>query len=181
MKNLAGSLRAKLLNRSRERKEDFQLVLSRWIAERFPYRPGESPQHDQFVIAMANYIQPGENAEWAFVYCTLSVVNMATMEVERRIPAACGDQAFANETLPEGACFVPRIFRKDASTLRVFFASEAPRQREAQTWHRDFDIRKQTFSPAVGRARIETASGTFNMQPRRFYDDAVAQGFRGEP
>ena len=50
VKNLAGSLRAKLLNRSRERKEDFQFVLSRWIAERFLYRLGESPQHDRFVL-----------------------------------------------------------------------------------------------------------------------------------
>ena len=50
VKNLAGSLRAKLLNRSRERKEDFQFVLSRWIAERFLYRLGESQQHDRFVL-----------------------------------------------------------------------------------------------------------------------------------
>lgn len=50
VKNLAASYRAKLLNRSRERKEDFQFVLSRWIAERFLYRLGASKQHDQFVL-----------------------------------------------------------------------------------------------------------------------------------
>jgi len=134
-----------------------------------------------YIVAMANDIQPGENPEWPFIYCTMSVVSLSTLEVERRIPVARGEQTFANETLPEGACFVPRILRKDAATLRVFFASEAPRRREGQTYYRDFDMRTQTFNPSVGRARIETAAGTFEMQPRRFYDDATAQGFRGEP
>ncbi len=48
--NLAASLRAKLLNRARARKEDFQFVQSRWIAERFLYRLGLSKQHDRFVL-----------------------------------------------------------------------------------------------------------------------------------
>jgi predicted neuraminidase len=133
-----------------------------------------------YIVAMANDVQPGENPEWPFVYCTMSVVTVSTLRVERRIPVARGGQAFSNETLPEGACFVPRILRTDASTLRVFFASEAPRQREAQTYYLDFDLRTQRFSATVGRARIETAEGTFDMQPRRYYDDAVRQGFRGE-
>lgn len=134
-----------------------------------------------YIVAMANDVQPGENAEWPFVYCTMSVVSLRTMQVERRIPVARGGEAFANDTLPEGACFVPRILRKDASKLRVFFASEAPRQREAHTMYRDFDLRTQTFAPWIAHARMETAAGTFEMQPRRFYDDAVAQGFGGEP
>lgn len=134
-----------------------------------------------YIVAMANDIQPGESAEWPFVYCTMSVVNLATMQVERRIPVARGGQPFANHTLPEGAIFVPRILRKDATTLRVFFASEAPRKREAQTYYLDYDLRSQSFSPAIQRARITTGSGTFDMQPRRFYDDAVLHGFQREP
>ncbi|MBN8733462.1 MAG: exo-alpha-sialidase, partial [Acidobacteria bacterium] len=133
-----------------------------------------------YIVAMANDIQPGENAEWAFVYCTMSVVSLADMKVERRIPVARGGQAFANETIPEGACFVPRILRTNEATLRVFFASEAPRQREAQTYYLDFDLRAQAFSPSIHRARIETAAGTFEMQPKRYYDDAAAQGFTGQ-
>lgn len=39
-------------------------------------------------------------------------------------PFARGEQAFANETLPPGACYVPRIIRKDDDTLRCYFASE---------------------------------------------------------
>ncbi|MBL8227353.1 MAG: nucleotidyl transferase AbiEii/AbiGii toxin family protein [Bryobacterales bacterium] len=50
VRNVAASYRAKLLNRSRERKEDFQFVLGRWVAERFLYRLGVSKQRDQFVL-----------------------------------------------------------------------------------------------------------------------------------
>jgi predicted neuraminidase len=134
-----------------------------------------------YIVAMANDIQPGESAEWPFVYCTMSVVNLATMQVERRLLVARGGQAFANLTLPEGAIFVPRILRTDAGTLRVFFASEAPRKREAQSYYLDFDLRQQSFSPSLQRVSITTAAGTFDMQPRRFYDDAVRQGFQREP
>jgi len=43
-------MRAKLLYLSRERKEDFQFVLGRWIAERFLYRLGTSDQREAFVL-----------------------------------------------------------------------------------------------------------------------------------
>ncbi len=133
-----------------------------------------------YIVQMANDVQPGENAEWSFVYCTMSVVDLRTMAVVKRIPMARSGQAYANETLPEGACFVPRIIRKDAKTLRTFFASEAPRKREAQSYYLDFDLEKMAFSERVGRMKIRTAAGEFEMQPRRFYDDAVAQGFARE-
>jgi hypothetical protein len=133
-----------------------------------------------YIVAMANDRQAGESPEWPYIYCAMSVVSLSNMTVESRIPVARGGQAFANTTLPEGACFVPRILRKDAGTLRVFFASEAPGQREAQSYYLDFDLRKQAFSSTIQRARIETAAGTFDMEPRRFWDDAAAQGFRGE-
>ncbi len=134
-----------------------------------------------YIVAMANDVQPGESPEWPFIYCTMSVVSLPAMTVERRIPVSRGGQAFANHTLPEGACFVPRILQKDAATLRVFFASEAPRKREAQSYYLDFGLGKQAFSNSIGRAKIRTVAGTFDMQPRRFYDDAVAQGFARQP
>lgn len=133
-----------------------------------------------YIVQMANDIQPGENAEWPFVYCTMSVVDVATMQVLRRIPMARSGQRFANETLQEGACFVPRIIRKDARTLRTFFASEAPRQRQAQTYSLDFDLEKQAFAETVGRMKLRTAAGVFEMQPRYFHEDAAAQGFARE-
>jgi len=134
-----------------------------------------------YIVSMANEVQPGEAADWPFVYCTLSVVSLNTMQVERRIPVAKGGQSFANENLPDGSCFVPRILRKSESTLRVFFASEAPRQREAQTWYLDFDLLGQRFSESIHRAKIETTAGIFDLQPRPYYDDAAAaQGFSRE-
>ena len=53
---------------------------------------------------------------------------------------ARSEQAFENETLPVGACFVPRILQIEHQTLRCYFASEQPGKRQAQTWYRDFDI-----------------------------------------
>jgi predicted neuraminidase len=133
-----------------------------------------------YIVQMANDVQPGENAEWAFVYCTMSVVDVKSMTVLQRVPMARGGQAFANETLPEGSCFVPRIIQKDAKTLRTIFASEAPRKREAQSYFLDFDLEKGAFAGEVQRMKIATAAGVFEMQPRRFYDDAAAQGFGRE-
>lgn len=134
-----------------------------------------------YIVAMANDIQPGESPEWDFVYVTLSVVNLKTMEVEKRIPVAKGGQAFSNETLAPGAIFVPRILRKDDRTLRVFLASEQPKKRQSQVYYLDFDIERMAFEPSIHRAKITTAAGTFDMQPQRYYEDAVAQGFPREP
>ncbi len=136
--------------------------------------------HHAYIVAMANDVQPGENAEWPFVYCTLSVVDLRTMQVTHRLPMAKGGQTFANATLPPGACFVPRILQKDRHTLRTFFASEAPRQREAQSHYLDFDLRQMKFSTHLGTLKLRTKAGTFPMQPKPFYDDAAAQGFRRE-
>ena len=48
--NVAASVRQKLLNRSREQKEDFQLVLTRYALERLLYRLSQSKHVDAFVL-----------------------------------------------------------------------------------------------------------------------------------
>lgn len=48
--NLAASVRQRLLNLSRERREDFNLVLTRYAIERFLYRLTKSPYVDRFVL-----------------------------------------------------------------------------------------------------------------------------------
>lgn len=133
-----------------------------------------------YIVSESNDERPGENPEWPFIYVTMSVVNVKTLAVEKIIPVAKSEQAFANETLPAGACFVPRVLKKDARTLRCYFASEAPRQRHSQIWFRDFDIAGGAFENAIHRAKIKTAAGVFDMQPQPFYDDAVAHGFTRE-
>lgn len=134
-----------------------------------------------FVVYEANDVKPGENAEWSFIYAALSVVNVKTRTVERTMVIARSEQQFANETLPPGACFVPRILRKDDHTMRCYFASEAPRTRQSQTWFMDFDTTRLAFTNEIHRAKIKTAAGTFDMTPRAFFEDAVARGFQRQP
>ena len=49
-KNVAASVRKRLQNLARKRKEDFQLVLSRYALERLLHRIGQSPHRDRFVV-----------------------------------------------------------------------------------------------------------------------------------
>ncbi len=49
-RNVAASVRARLLNHSRENGEDFQFILLRYAAERFLYRLGESGHRDRYVL-----------------------------------------------------------------------------------------------------------------------------------
>lgn len=49
-RNTAASVHARLLHRSRETGEDFQYLLHRYAAERFPYRLGESVYREQYVL-----------------------------------------------------------------------------------------------------------------------------------
>ncbi|MBI3878726.1 MAG: exo-alpha-sialidase [Verrucomicrobia bacterium] len=130
-----------------------------------------------YIVSESNDVQPGEAPSWPFIYVTMSVVNVKTMSVEKFIPVAKSEQAFANETLPAGACFVPRVLKKDERTLRCFFASEAPGKRQSQIWFRDFDLERGEFENQIHRAKLKTAAGVFDMQPKPFYDDAVAHGF----
>ena len=58
------------------------------------------------------------------------------------------------------------LLGKDARTLRCFFASEAPRQRQSQIWFRDFDIERGAFESQIHRAKLKTDAGIFDMQPQ---------------
>ena len=131
-----------------------------------------------YIVYEANDRQPGEAPHWDYVYVALSVVDVATGAVEKVIPFARSAQVFDNETLPVGACFVPRILQKDDRTLRCFFASEAPGMRQAQTYIIDFDLGRQVFARTISRAKLQTTRGVFDMQPQYFHEDAVAQGFK---
>jgi hypothetical protein len=130
-----------------------------------------------YVVAEANDVKPGESAGWPFIYSTMSVVNLRSLAVEKVLDFARGEQRFENETLPAGACFVPRILEKDARTLRCYFTSEAPRKRQSQMWYRDFDLAAAEFAPTIHRAKLKTRAGTFDFQPQYFHADAAAQGF----
>ena len=49
-RNIGASVRARLLNLSRQTGEDYQFMLQRYAAERFLYRLGESEHRDNFVL-----------------------------------------------------------------------------------------------------------------------------------
>lgn len=130
-----------------------------------------------YIVAEVDDEASGESAARASIYSTLSVVRLDPVERENVIPIARGEQQFENETLPVGACFVPRIIQKDADTLRCFFASEHPGERQSQMWYRDFDLGTGQFASTTHRAKLKTKAGTFPMQPQHFHADAVARGF----
>ena len=50
LRNVAASVRTKLLNRSRATDEDYQFLLQRYAAERFLHRLGESEHRSRFVL-----------------------------------------------------------------------------------------------------------------------------------
>ncbi len=129
------------------------------------------------IVTESNDVRAGENAGWPEIYATLSIMNLKTLALEKVIDFAKSEQRFENETLPVGACFVPRILQKDANTLRCYFTSEDPGKRQSQMWYRDFDLKSGDFLTTIHKAKLKTAAGTFDFQPQYFHADAAAQGF----
>jgi len=130
-----------------------------------------------YIVAEVNDERAGESAGWPAIYCAMSIVDTKAMKLERVIPFARGEQVFGNETLPPGACFVPRILRGDTDTLRCYFASEQPGVRQSQTWFIDFDLRRAEFANTIHRAKLKTTAGIADMLPRHFHEDATRHGF----
>jgi hypothetical protein len=56
-RNLAASVRQRLLNVAREQNEDFQLVLTRYALERLLYRLSQSEHRNVFVLKGAMLFQ----------------------------------------------------------------------------------------------------------------------------
>ena len=127
-----------------------------------------------YIVEHDNDATPGHGAG-AAMYCVLTVLNLKTLSVEKTHLLAKAGQAFANVTLPEAQVFVPRIVRKDEHTLRTYFCSKSASE---LTWYRDFDLRTQSFEGSIHKAKLKTAGGTFDMEPRHFHADAAAQGFK---
>ncbi|HEY1174373.1 MAG TPA: sialidase family protein [Verrucomicrobiae bacterium] len=134
-----------------------------------------------YIVAEANDVKGGEAPDWPYVYVTFSIVNLKTMKLERIMKFAHGEAVYANEKLPVGACFVPRIIQKDERTLRCYFASEEPKKRQSQMWYIDYDLKRGLFANTIHRVKLKTAAGTFDMQPQHFHADAKAKGFQRAP
>jgi len=132
-----------------------------------------------YIVYMANDERLGEQPDWPFVYNALTIVDLASNRVEKTVTFAASQMQYANETLPVGACFVPRIVQKDARTLRCFFTSEDIGKRQSQYWRTDYDIERGEFDRQIHRVELETAQGVFPMQPIHLHNHAKAEGFVG--
>ena len=128
-----------------------------------------------YIVYEANDVKEGEAAEWDFVYCAMSIVDLKTGAVEVKIISR-GEQAFANETLDTGATFVPRIIKKDENTLRIFFTSERPNVRQSLMYYLDYDVKSGTFDQNVYRMKLLTPEGKVDFTPKAYYDLAIAAG-----
>ena len=134
-----------------------------------------------FVISEVNDRQAGEAASWPFIYTSLSIIDLRNERLLDVMTVARSEQAFANETLPVGACFVPRVKQVGPQTLRCWFASEQPGKRQSQTYYRDLDLGTLTFEKEIHRMKLTTSAGTFDLQPKPLHDDAAKQGFKRKP
>ena len=134
-----------------------------------------------FVISEVNDRQAGEAASWPFIYTSLSIVDLRNERLLDVMTVARSEQAFANETLPVGACFVPRVKQIGPQTLRCWFASEQPGKRQSQTYYRDLDLGTLTFEKEIHRMQLKTSDGTFDLQPKFLHADAAKQGFKRKP
>ena len=128
-----------------------------------------------YIVYEANDVKEGEAAEWDFVYCAMSIVDLKTGAVEVKIISR-GEQAFANETLDTGATFVPRIIKKDENTLRIFFTSERPNVRQSLMYYIDYDVKSGTLDQNVYRMKLLTPEGKVDFTPKAYYDLAIAAG-----
>ena len=133
------------------------------------------------MISEVNDRQAGEAASWPFIYTSLSIVDLRNERLLDVMTVARSEQAFANETLPVGACFVPRVKQIGPQTLRCWFASEQPGKRQSQTYYRDLDLGTLTFEKEIQRMKLTTSVGTFDLQPKPLHDDAAKQGFKRKP
>ena len=178
---------AKVLPAGWDAKAEADRVMADLIKVTTPQVKGAHDSHQAivgnraFVISEVNDRQAGEAAGWAFIYVSLSIVDLRTLLVLDTMTVARSEQAFTNETLPVGACFVPRVKQVGPQTLRCYFASEQPGRRQSQTYYRDLDLRTLVFENEIHRLKLQTAEGVFDLQPQHLYAEAAKQGFKRKP
>lgn len=134
-----------------------------------------------YIVYEANDVRVGHGVPGHADYCALSIVNAADGSLERAVTFAASEMRYENERLPVGRCFVPRVIQKDDATLRCFFASQNPGERQDQTWWIDFDLGAGEFDWRIHPMRLRTDKGVFPMQPQYFHAHAAAKGFRRPP
>ena len=134
-----------------------------------------------YIVYTANDVRPHHNASWPECYVALSIVDIHSQITQNVIRFAASEMSYDNVRLPEGACFVPRIIRKDHRTLRCYFSSEQPGVRQSQMWYRDFDLERCNFDNAIYPVKLQIDNEIVPMQPRYLYEYAVRNGLTKAP
>ena len=107
LQNVGASVRARLLNRSRESGEDFQFLLQRYAAERFLYRLGASPHRELYVLKGATLLalwseavyRPTRDLDFTGYGSPLPNDVRSTIRDICAVPVADDGIAFTNETI----------------------------------------------------------------------------------
>ena len=94
IKNIAASVRQRLLNYAREREEEFGLVLSRYAAERFLYRLTQSEHRERFVLkgALLFLVWEGELHRVTRDVDLLGYGAAAIADLEQAVRDICGTE-----------------------------------------------------------------------------------------
>jgi hypothetical protein len=133
-RDVAASVRARLLNRAKERGEEFELTLTRFAAERLLFRLGESPARDRCILKGASLL-----SAW------LSNPYRATRDVDVLATGRVDDEAI--RSLIEAICAVPCSedgLRFDLSHLGI----ETIRPED------EYSGKRARFGAFLGKARI---------------------------
>lgn len=131
---MAASVRQQLLNRARAQEEDFQVLLNRYVVERFLYRLSRSNQRDRFVVkgAMLFVLWEGD-------------LHRTTRDLDLL--------GFGANSVPELEQAVRQILQTDVEEDGVGFASETVRG-ERMGELREYEGVRLTADARVGAARI---------------------------
>ena len=128
-----------------------------------------------YVVYEANDKSAGDLGTDPAEYCALAIVDLETFTLESLETFAYSEQEFANETLPVGSCFVPRVIHKDENTLRFYFASQYT-DREAVTYYLDYDLATGEFDNNVYHLQLLTEEGKVDFTPEAYIELFRAEG-----
>ena len=135
-----------------------------------------------YVVAAVNEREAGADPDRPFVYAALSIVDLRNDSLLDMMTIARSEQAFANETLPVGACVAPRIRQVGPKTLRCWFRSEQPGKRMGRSYHRDFDLGTLTFADAIHAATGEDVESLRTPGPEAVLASAAVRAdIEGQP
>lgn len=91
LKNVGASVRARLLQRSRDERTDFQILLTRYALERLLYRLSLSEHRNRFILKGAMlFVTWVEARSMTMAWCSISMDLKLRRSARASSTAACG-------------------------------------------------------------------------------------------